>query len=353
MATFTTYPGSGTFPGGNTFPGTSTTAAALTYETDNTGTGTGTYSLGLPKAYETDNTGTGIGSYLLAYAGKFSFVTSTIGIGTGTYLLTLAVYTGPTLVASVDPLALPPRILVQAFNIGGPAGNVTRLDPDGASRPVREGDPVSLSGGGAVIFDYEMPYNQPVRYTITPTAAPSSPTSSISVTLSVTRPWLVHPGVPFLSQPLTVQLLADETMPANVGIHDILQRETPITISDGRRKAPRSTLQVKTMTRPQADALDQLLLDESPLLLQITYPFTTEQVYAWITVLDVNRARRTAMFGDPSRVWVLPYVEVDRPTGAIQSVRTWQDIINQYDTWQDLMDDFKTWRGVLTGLRGT
>jgi hypothetical protein len=352
MATFTTYPGSGTFPGPNTFPGQSTLVAGA-YETDNTGTGTGTYSLGLPKAYETDNTGTGIGSYLLAYAGAFSYVTSTIGVGTGTYLLTLAVYTGPTLTASVDPLALPPRVLVQAFNIGGPSGNITRLDPDGASRPVREGDPVSLSGGGAAVFDYEMPYNQPITYTITPTSSPTTPTSSMTVTLLVSRPWLVHPGVPFLSQPLTIQLFADETIPANVGIHDVLQRETPITISDGRRKSPRSMLQVKTMTRSQADGLDQLLLDESPLLLQATYPFTTEQMYAWISILDVNRARRTAMFGDPSRVWQLPYVVVDRPTGAIQSVRTWQDVVNQYDTWQDVMNDFQTWRGVLTGLRGT
>jgi hypothetical protein len=263
-----------------------------------------------------------------------------------------SVSTNPSIAAFPDPLNSPPRLLIQAANIAGPSATVTRYGPDGIGVHVRLGEPATLNSGGWVGYDYEAPYNQPVYYTIVP-ANGAVKVASPPVTLTVTQPWLVHPGVPSLSQPVTVKVIQDETDASTAGVHQILERSTPIVVSDGVRKAPTFQMQLKSETADERDALRDLFADCAVLLMQVVYPFTTESDYRWVYITDVTRARKTESYGSTARVWTLPCIEVDRPVGNLQAQRTWADLMAECPTWQDVLNTYVTWRGVLTGQQGT
>lgn len=75
-----------------------------------------------------------------------------------------------TLTATPQPTNDPPRVLLSVdANLGGSTVSVVRLDPDGRTRPVRGGDPGTITAEAWTGFDYEAPFGAPVTYSAIPT----------------------------------------------------------------------------------------------------------------------------------------------------------------------------------------
>jgi hypothetical protein len=292
----------------------------------------------------------------------------------GTSGLSTSTYTAPppSIDVSADPTTSPPRVVIFVNNCSGTTAQIYRTDPSGSQTPVRGGDPATLASGQWVGFDYEAPYNQSVTYTIVPDDL-STPATSPAAALLSEQAWLIHPGVPSLSLPVTGILLTDDQSDSGTALHAPLGRPDPIPISDGARKTPAFQVSFRTggsvlsypggftfpgvMTFPgaqnQNDQLTAILQDSSPLLLQIVYPFTDISAYRWVSVGRVNIARVTMQFGDQQRVWTLDCTQITRPAGGIAAQRTWADVLAEAGTWQDEMNKYPTWTGVVTGLPGT
>lgn len=233
------------------------------------------------------------------------------------------------LTATADPGNNPPRVLLTVTGAPGTTVTVVRVNADRSRDVVRETDGgKQLTGGAANAYDYEVQYGVPATYVAT--ANDSSGTSSTSAPVTVAAgPWLLHPGIPDLSQPITVRLIGDETYDTGDGVHYVLGREKPIVISDGVRHSPTFDVVVKTTTTTDAEALRELLADSSPLLLQVSYGYSDELVYRWVTVGQVVRAPLNR-FVHPTVLWTLPCTEVDAPVGALQDQRTIADVTAQF-----------------------
>jgi hypothetical protein len=230
---------------------------------------------------------------------------------------------------------------VQAFStVYAPAATqvtITRINADGARSTVRDANPKMLVGGVAPVYDYEAPFGQPVTYTATTDATASLATAP--VTLAVTQPWLLHPGIPNLSQPVTVRTIGDQTSDTLQGVHYVLGRDKPVVISDGVRHASTFDLTLKTSTQADGLMLEGLLSDASPLLLQAAYPYTGETFYGWVSIGGVTRSPYNR-FIHPGVVWTLSCTEVDRPAGLLQTQRPRADVAAQFLTLAEVRDTY-------------
>jgi hypothetical protein len=262
-----------------------------------------------------------------------------------TDVLTATVVSAPTgLVATPQPDNWPPRIKLELTATTVTTVTIYRIGPNGRPIPVRGGDPATTTSGLIVVYDYEAPHNRPVYYT-------AATRTSSTVTLVVPRPWLYHPGVPSLSQPIqTIGPVSDEESASAAGVHEIAGRTFPIVVTDGRRKSPRFPLQVLTDDETAEQGMVDLFYDTSPLLLQI--PGTTRTIYRWVSVGSVVMSTPGGS-EDDMRLWSMPCIEVDRPAGGIQVQRTWATLAAECATWADVAARYTTWRGVLTGEIGT
>jgi hypothetical protein len=254
----------------------------------------------------------------------------------------------PGIVATTDTVNTPARVVLQVAGIpvGSTSVTIVRVDQAGNQSPVRTANPGTLSGGSWVGYDYEAPYGQQVTYLATPDS--SAAVTSAAVTLDVRTPWLLHPGVPALSMPITVESRGDRTRATNTGVHQILGRATPITISDGKRKAPTFEIVVRTGSLTEEAALMALLDDTSTLLLQIRYPNITRTTYKWVSIGDVTTADVVqGFYGSQYLRWTLPCTETVQPSGLLQAQWTWADVLANYPTWNDVKTGYATWSGVI------
>lgn len=254
-----------------------------------------------------------------------------------------------SVVATVELGNVPPRVKLVVTDTGTPAitsVTVTRTDSSGNVVPVRtdDGAPLALvtSGGNWVgtVYDYEMPYGQAVTYS----TLQQPGTSTAPVTVDEDEIWLVHPGIPDRSMPITLMKGAndEEEEDVNAGVFYPLGRREAVVISDGKRKAPSSELIVGTETPAEAQALKDLLSDAFPLLLNVP-PLTGVGLdTAYIFVGGLRRRRQSDIGSAPQRVWSLPYRVVAMPVGGSQSQWTFQDVLDQYPTFQDVLDAFPT-----------
>jgi hypothetical protein len=207
-----------------------------------------------------------------------------------------------TVVATVETTTTPQRVRLDVTDVGTPnlfATTVTRLNPDGRVVPVRtlDGNPLTLTTSGAnrigLLYDYEMPYGSPVTY-----STQETPTStSAEVTVNSSRAWLIHPGVPSLSMPITVADWAARTRKVVRGVFQPMGRSTHVVVADGTRKASEYNLTVLT---------------------------------------------------HPDRTWQLPCTVVARPAGGTQSARTYTDLL-AYATYTDLANRYSDYFSLLAG----
>lgn len=254
------------------------------------------------------------------------------------------------LTATPDTDNWPPRVVLNLSGMAGSTVTVTRIDSSGARVTLRAANPKNLSGGGAVIYDYEAPDGQAATWTATSDTGVSA---SAAATLPATGPRLVHPGLPSLSVRLTVAAMGDLVADVAVGVHRPLGRRTPIVITSGQRQAPTFDLTVRTAAEVDEDALWDLLSDGSTLLLQIAYDPSvgvTRSYYYWVSIGQVTQSRLVPTFvADPGDLmhWTLPCTVSSRPSGALQSQRTWADVDVEAPMLRGLVGMFATVRDVV------
>ena len=247
----------------------------------------------------------------------------------------------------------PPRVRLDVSDANLPAyreTTVVRLDPSGRSTPVRttDGNPLTLSASGAnqvgLVYDYEAPYGLPVSYSTVEDPA----TVSAQVTVDEARIWLIHPGVPELSQVITVVQFGARTRAAQRGVFRPMGRKYPVVHTDGQRKAPEFTLTLFTATLTELDALDALCSDMGDLLLNVPAGKGFGIGAEYVSVGDLTESRITRFAGEPGRYWDLPCTVVDRPAGGTQADRTYADLL-AYASYADLMAAYDDYQAVLSG----
>ena len=258
-----------------------------------------------------------------------------------------------TVVPTVELTNVPPRVRLDVTDTGTPnlfATTVNRLDPDGVLRPVRttDGNPLTLSTSGSdrvgLLYDYEMPYGASVSYS----TVESPGTVSAAVTVDESRAWLVHPGVPALSMPITIASIGARTRRAQRGIFYPMGRSTPVVQTDGQRKAAEYSLNIYTATDDDRGRIDALFEDAGVLLLNVPASKGWGITAEYVSVGDMSEARVANFLGYTDRTWELPLVVVDRPSGGSQSQRTLADLL-VYPTLADLQAAYPTLADVLAG----
>jgi len=249
----------------------------------------------------------------------------------------------------------PPRVRLNVTDTGTSpalfAATVTRLDPDGRVVPVRtnDGNPLVLTTSGTtrvgLLYDYEMPYGAPVTYSTMET--PTS--SSAAVTVAESKAWLVHPGVPELSRPVTVASVSERTRRAQRGVFYPMGRETPVVQTDGARKAAEYTLGLLTQTDTERRDLGALLSDAGVLLFNVPASKPWGIGAEYVSIGDVTESRVTPFIGEPTRRFELPLTVVDRPAGGSQSERTYIDVLAQFSSYAALRNAYNSYTSLLAG----
>lgn len=282
-------------------------------------------------------------------SGPANFVGTLNLTGGGSLTLAGSALQGPpgdgSLTVIPDPTNTPPRVLLELTGALGTTATIVRVDSAGNQTPVRLADPEPLDAGTAVVYDYEAPYNTPVTYVAETTAFTIT---SDPVTLVVSQPWLVHPGVPDLSMPILVAQVGDRTRDTNQGVHRPLGRADAIVITDGQRWSPTFNLTIGVSTVDEERALEALLDDTSPLLLQIVYPGSRRTMYEWVSVGTVTESDLLPYFPGEYQTWTLPCTVTSAPSGMLQAQRTLGDVSAEFATLGDIAAAYATMRDIIT-----
>lgn len=237
-----------------------------------------------------------------------------------------------SITATVEPAATPPRV---RLDVTTTSTSITlyRVAQDGTQTAVRsyDGGPFPVTAGTLVAYDPEAPAGLPVSYTADGTGV----TGSAVVTVTSDRVWLSHPGVPSRSQPVTVAKLSERSYEANQSVRYPLGRRFPIAASDGKRKAAAYDLTIRTTTLDDMGAIELLLDDLCPLLLNVPADKGWGQVAEYVAVGKVTAGRIVQWGPQPMREWLLPCSVVDRPPGGSQVDNTYGASLALYPTYAD------------------
>ena len=126
--------------------------------------------------------------------------------------------------------------------------------------------------------------------------------------------------------------IGDLTRPANRGLYQVLSRQAPVAVSS-LRQLHTTTLVVQTSTREERDQIDTILASGRVLLLRNPDPSYPETSW-YLSIGDTQESRPIPDQRQPERLWSLPVVRVDRPTGLIEASGgvTWADVLTE-GTW--------------------
>ena len=260
-----------------------------------------------------------------------------------------------TVTATLEASNVPPRVRLDVVDNGSPyyfATTVTRLNPDGTTSAVRtqDGNPLQLVTSGSnrtgLLYDYEAPFGYAVSYSTMETPG----TVSASVTVPETNVWLIHPGIPSLSMPVTLApgTLQQTVYPVHQGVFYPMGRTNPVVQTDGARKGGQSSLVVITQSLSEAASVRDLVADAGILLLNVPPDPGTGVDAQYIAVADVTISRGTDTGIDGLRIVSMPFVVVDRPAGGSQSQRTLADLF-VYPNLAALMTAYPTFADLLAG----
>lgn len=231
---------------------------------------------------------------------------------------------------AADPGGTPPRVGLSWTWDQATTLSVARLDPD-ASRPVRGVESVTYLGSpaGGSAYDYECPFGIPVRYQIT--GADGTFLVSDPVTLDPTAwypndlewstergaVWLRHLTIPQLSMPIDLANADSPAFKQTRTVVDVINRRSPLVLSDTKRKNATTTLDVRTWSLAEADRLRELLADNSVVLLTVPAREHWGITQLYLTVGDLTEERLWQEWAPfEGRVFHLPCEVVDRPPGG-------------------------------------
>lgn len=185
-----------------------------------------------------------------------------------------------------QPLELPPSITLEheleldavKVTVVVPAGDdrltVLRTGPSGTPAIVRgAGELVVTAGSTVIVRDYEAPLGVPLTYTATswPIATPAS-TESASDTITVPsssadNPWLVDLAKPTNTLRVILESLAELEYRQASGVHEVLNRRSPIVTGDLAR-TPTFDLVFVTLELAERERARAALGNGTPLLVR-------------------------------------------------------------------------------------
>jgi hypothetical protein len=251
-----------------------------------------------------------------------------------------------TIVATAEPNATPaPRVKLDITWTGATSAIVVRRDPDGHALPVTLGSPAALVAGAVTLYDYESPFGVAVTYEAT---SGSATIMSSPVTLDVDQVWLRHPAVPALSMPVELAGDGEPMYAANRAKLEPLGRQTPIVITDGKRKSKTTTLAVRTYSLAERQKLLDLLDDCGVLLLDVPPSLGWRLTRQYMAIGDatvppiVPENPHT-----PWDQWQLPYDVVDRSVIGADTAWTYASVLTGYATYAAVRAAFATYADLL------
>lgn len=260
-----------------------------------------------------------------------------------------------TVTVTPQPLNQPPRILVQVAGLAGTAVTVSRVNADGSTYVLRTANPATLVSGAWTGYDYESPFAQAGVYTATNQLGVTASASVAALReYGVQTPWLIHPGIPALSMPVTVAKPGPlPVTDVRQGVFDVIGRTNPVIRTDGKRRAPTFTLTLSTYSWAEQDTLAAILATASTLLLQITYPDWERGDYYWIAVSTVTPSRPVDYYGADFMQWALSCTATGAPAGLLQPQWTCGGLLASVASCAAVLTRYATCNGVLTNQPGT
>lgn len=255
-----------------------------------------------------------------------------------------------TVTPTVDAANTPPRVRLDvSASAGETSTTVIRNNADGTTAPVRttDGNPLPLSAGAALIYDYEPAYGTAVSFS----SLESPGTVSAQVTVPASSVWLIHPGVPAASVPVTLRRgsLVGATYAVKRGVFEPMGRKNSVVFTDGARHSAADQIVVGCSSFDQFDALMAVLGDASTLLLNIPADRGWRFPTCYVDFGDAKVSSPTGLVVDTYADVTLPFTVADRPVGGSQSQRTWADVVASNATWAAVVAKYPTWADVLAG----
>lgn len=201
----------------------------------------------------------------------------------------------------------------------------------GQSVPVRGAEPIRevLAGTSGAVYDYECPFGIPVRYLIVAGGGSRAVSPAVVLNPSAFYPndqdwstdrgavWLRHLSIPQLSLPIDLANAESPVFKQARSVVDVLNRRSPIVVSDGRRKQLTSTLDIRTWSEEESARIREILADNSVLLLSVPAGERWGITHWYVAVGDVTEERLWQEWAPfEGRVFHLPVEVVDRPVGG-------------------------------------
>lgn len=184
--------------------------------------------------------------------------------------------------------------------------------------------------------------------------------TSAPVTLSPSKAWLIHPGQPSLSVPISstdrsaiaVQNLATITQASASTLHQILGQSLPIETHSGPRYGNTQQIALKARTAAHEAALNGILADSTPLLFRFPAAFDAGFDEGFYSFGPVQRSRIAQRYGAELRQFVADITKVQQPTLTVQNTGwSWAALAAAFPTWQAVAAAYNTWADVLTNNR--
>lgn len=260
-----------------------------------------------------------------------------------------------SLTATANPGSVPPSVLITLAGATSPT-TLTRQAADGSRSVVRTADGLPVPVGTTSVVDYGAPFGEQLTY------IGNGTTASNPVVLNVPDPWLVHPGRPGQSMPISVAEFGPRNAAPAQGMFRVIGRRNPIVVTDGQPGTLQSSVTVRTRTLAELGKLRALLSDAAPLLLNVPATLGWGVEAEYISVTSVEEARLMDYAGRPDRYLTLAYVVVDAPAGGWggggtgggdggTGTRTWADLALEAGTWAEAGALYATWADAATGNR--
>lgn len=237
---------------------------------------------------------------------------------------------------------------------------------------------VTISGtGGSVV----LPYNLSLGYVTLNLIALSAnlsvigavkvqsygtPTSvaetSSAVELAPDDAWLIHPGTPDLSVPMTntnpnaagIKAIGSVSNDSNTTLHKVLGSSTPIPTTTGPRGDDVTSMTVWTATSDERAAMRALLAPDVPLLIQIPPSWGADFNNGFYQPGEVAEERATGQIriSDPARDFQIPLTKVQSPVVDVENTGwSYASVAVEFSTYVDLTTNFATYADLASNTR--
>jgi hypothetical protein len=241
------------------------------------------------------------------------------------------------------------RISLAVTGASGSTGYIRRINPDGSSTTVRNGEPATFTAGAWSDYDYETPMDLAVTYQALSADQTTVQATSSSVTLaSNDLAWLKDPTVPTLNFVLKVTSMEELARDLPMGVFFVANRRYPV-VTSGARFAP--TTEVIAYTETFAERQSMLNILSTGRVLQLSTP-DGYGLGAYYVAVGAIVEKRHRINTNPVRSWTLPLTITDRPAGVSSPTagNTWGDVVATYATWADVIRAKATWNDLLAGV---